>query len=49
MTQVHEPGTWSNENTTADMQENWYAISTDDGIVAYASTEEQAWKIKEAL
>ena len=41
---VHSPGTWENDTGPAD----WYAISDDQGIKAYAATDEIAAQIQRA-
>lgn len=41
---VHCPGSWENDTGP----EGWYAISDEDGIKAYAGTEEIAFQIKNA-
>lgn len=36
---VHEPGSWKNDTGP----ENWYAVSNDEGIIAYFRDEKDAF------
>ncbi len=42
---VHDPGTWENKDGPLD----WYAISNEDGIFAYANTEQNTYDIRDAF
>lgn len=42
---VHPPGVWEN----AQGPDGWWAVSDDDGIRVYASTEDTAFAIKDAI
>jgi len=54
--QVHAPGSWENDNTRAlaesgyttshDSIAEWYAVSNDDGIVAYFGNEKDAFRFR---
>ena len=39
---VHEPGMWDND----DGPEGWFAVSNNDGIVAYFGKEEDAFRFR---
>jgi len=41
---VHFPGTWENENS--DKLGDWYAVSNDDGIIAYFMIENDAYRFR---
>ena len=41
---VHSPGMWNNENT--DKLGDWYAVSNDEGIVAYFGKIEDAYMFR---
>jgi hypothetical protein len=41
---VLEPGTWENENS--EYLGNWYAVSNDEGIVAYFGKEDDALRFR---
>ena len=40
--QVHYPGMWENETGPED----WFAVSNDEGIVAYLTTEADAFRYR---
>ena len=40
--QVHEPGDWQNDTGP----EGWYAVSNDNGIVAYFGRESDAYRFR---
>lgn len=39
---VHFPGAWENEDGPKD----WYAVSNDDGIIAYFAEEKDAFRFR---
>ena len=41
---VHCPGNWENELTPAIPQ--WWAVSNDDGIIAYFGNSTDAWRFR---
>jgi hypothetical protein len=41
---VMAPGTWDNEST--ETLGDWYAVSNDDGIVAYFGNEQDAFRFR---
>jgi hypothetical protein len=42
--QVHFPGGWENENSAT--LGGWYAVSNDDGIIAYFGNEADAFRFR---
>lgn len=43
---VHYPGMWENELLDSPLLREWYAVSNNDGIVAYFMDEKDAFRFR---
>jgi hypothetical protein len=43
---VMAPGQWENDLSTISLIKDWYAVCTDDGIIAYFGEESDAFRFR---